>query len=733
MVENGIRPDENFESSLTVHNLRGEVRKVVFESSDGAYSVLKVIDDQGVEHTVTGPIFGAYAGQGVEVSGSWERHKEHGRQFKARDYKFVLPTTSTGVERYLASGIIPGIGPKLAKCIVNKFQANSLDIMDRYSARLKEIPGFGKKRVAMIKKAWDEHAERRNVYIYMQGLGISAAYCARIYKTYGDTAGEIVRENPYQLADDVKGIGFLMADKVAASQGIGKDNPQRLAAGVLYALKQLRMSGHTCYPEEDFFKYAGELLDVDSQGVSEGLKVAIEAEKAVADPSVLPGHRMIYDEGMFRAENELPKILNRLLAVRSHRGAKILGVKTPPTISLSEEQMHAVERVGHGPISIITGGPGVGKTTVVSEIVRRASAANLKVYLAAPTGRAAKRLSESSKKNAMTIHRMLKWEPAKGHFAYGYKMPLKCDLLIVDEVSMLDLPLAVYLFRAVELEATVVLVGDSDQLPSVGPGKVLDDLIRSGRFPVTRLSQIFRQGEGSRIIVNAHAVNAGRIPEIPRTAPNELADFYWIEQEDPEQVVDLIARMVKDRIPQRFGFQSMTDIQILTPMNRGGCGTRTLNELLQHELNPGHKPQFKIGEKTFKAGDKVMQTSNNYDKNVFNGDMGRIHNVNLRDKEFFVRYDSSIVQYGFDEADQITLAYAITVHKSQGSEFPCVIVPMLGQHYMMLQRKLLYTAMTRAKKLLILIGSKKAVSMSVRNTTLEPRYSMLLQRLNKGE
>ncbi len=720
-------------AGLTEHTLHGEVSRVVYENDDQSYTVLRMIDHQGVEHTVVGSIFGAYQGQGIEVSGVWESHKEHGRQFRAKSYKFVLPTTNKGIESYLASGIIPGIGPKRARDIVAHFGLRTLEIMDRYSSRLKEVRGLGKKTVDGIRKAWAEHADRRNLYIYLQGLGISTAYCQRIYRVYGSQAGEVVKENPYRLAADVDGIGFKMADRIALQLGIGKNDEKRLAAGAVFALDQLQMSGHVCYPEEDFCNYCAEILEVGDEEARRGMAAAEKAGMLMIDQfkSAKTGtvKRLVYDRSMNSAETELPILVKMLADAKNPRGRKILQFQSPSKLELSDEQRNAVERAGYYPLSIITGGPGVGKTTVVGEIVRRAKVARLTVALAAPTGRAAKRLTESSGIEAKTIHRLLIWDPSEKKFVYGRERQMKCDLLIVDEVSMLDLSLAVHLFRAIRPGTSVVLVGDADQLPSVGPGRVLHDFIKSRKFALTHLSKIYRQGEGSRIITNAHRVNAGQLPEIPDTNQQELQDFYWIEQDDPEQVVEMIQIMVKERIPKRFAFNPMRDIQVLTPMNRGSCGTKTLNMVLQEALNHGDKPQFKSGERIFKAGDRVMQTVNNYDKNVFNGDLGRICHIDSSEKVFRVRFEGIEVQYEFVESDQLTLAYATTVHKSQGSEFPVVVTPLLTQHFMMLQRNLLYTAMTRAKKLLVLIGSRKAVAMAVKNARLEPRFSMLLARL----
>lgn len=720
-------------SSLTEHKLVGEISRVVFNNEENGYSVLRLIDQQGVEHTVVGEIPGAFEGQGVEVKGKWELHKEHGRQFRASEHRFVLPTTVEGIKRYLSSGVVQGIGPKIAECIVDAFGLRTLEIMDNHSARLLEVPGFGKKRLEMVRDAWKEQARRRDIFVFLQGLGVTNAYCLRIYKRYGDQAAEIVKEDPYRLADEVDGIGFILADRIASALGVGKIDDKRLASGVRFALSQINQNGHVCYPEREFVKQTAELLGVDETNVIGGLELAIERRQVAVEPgprnSSYAGDRLVYDYRLWRTEIELAGRINAIASQPRHAGQRIRRSREASTINFSDEQLSGVDNVSRCAVSVITGGPGVGKTTVVGELVRGAVEARLKIYLAAPTGRAAKRLSESCGRKAMTIHRMLKWDPVEKKFVYGERSQLPCDLLIVDEVSMLDLSLALHLFRAVNVGTTVVFVGDVDQLPSVGPGNVLRDLIDSGCCPVTRLTKIYRQGEGSRIIPNAHAVNHGRMPDL-RTPPKQLkTDFYWIEKEEPDDVIDLITKMVKERIPQRFGFHPTIDIQVLTPMNRGSCGTKILNETLQKALNSGHKPQFSIGERVFKSGDKVMQISNNYDKNVFNGDMGVIKHIDSGTKSFRVAFEGFQVVYEYEEAEQLTHAYAVTVHKAQGSEFPAVIVPVLTQHYVMLRRNLLYTAMTRAKKLLVLVGSRKAVSIAVGNFQVEPRHTLLLQRL----
>lgn len=716
--------EEETPGGLTTQMLSGEIIRVVYENEDKTYTVFRLVDRQGVEHTVTGNIFGAYAGRDIELSGHWESHPEYGRQFRADSYRFLLPSTPEGITRYLGSGAIPGIGPKNAKSIVDRFGAQTLEILSHSSGRLREVRGLGKKRIEQIRQSWQSHSRQRDIFIFLQGLGISTAFCMRIYRQYGDAAAEKVRANPYQLISDIDGIGFIMADRIAAGLNITKNAPFRIRAGINYTLDQLSAAGHVCYPKIDFLQFATKTLDVPMEEVVAELSCAVSSKQIV----IIPDHEhgeLVFSRLLYIAEHETSKIMVQLAMTKKFAGLRMAQIKTSPRLALSEEQFSAVMQVCREPLNIITGGPGVGKTTVIGEIVRRAKAAKLKTYMAAPTGRAARRMSESTGSPAQTIHRMLKWDPAARNFVFNAQKPLPCDLLIVDEVSMLDCLLAWSLFSAVKPGTSVILVGDADQLPSVGPGKVLNALIESQIIKTTHLSKIFRQGAGSQIIMNAHRVNAG-VPPLRNRAKSELTDFYWIEQDDTEKTLDIIKKLVAERIPKRFGLNPVDDIQILTPMNRGSCGTLNLNAVLQDTLNPGLKPHFKIGERIFKAGDKLMQISNNYEKNVFNGDMGRLAHINFREKKFIVMFDSNqSVEYNMFEADQLSLAYAVTVHKAQGSEFPAVIMPLLSQHHMMLQRNLLYTGMTRAKKLLILIGDRRSVAMAVNNIRQAPRFTHL--------
>ncbi len=708
---------------FSAHPVRGEIRRVVYENAEGTYAVLRMAGDDDREFTAVGPLCQLTPGQSLEMTGGWEKHEEYGRQFRVASFRPVMPATRAGLIRFLGSGAIPGIGPKTAEQIVNRFGSETLHVLDHESRRLREIPGIGQQKAKRIISAWRASAARRDIFIFLQGLGITPAFCQKLYLRYGAQTVDVIRANPYRLAEEVDGIGFLKADAIAAELGIAKDSPERMNAAAVFTMNQETTNGHVCLPEEYFIHATAELAGQPPELARCGI------DRALNRRQIVKLNDCYYTAALARAETELPGLVQTLAAAKRFAGTRCTAIPhAADGIVLGEKQQLAAERVMLAPLGIITGGPGVGKTTVLGEIVRRAKHARLRIAAAAPTGRAAKRLCESTGLGAKTLHRLLVFDPQSGRFGYDQSNHLPYDLVIVDECSMLDLMLALALFRAIAPGTSVLLVGDHDQLPSVGPGRVLADFIASGLFLTTHLDQVFRQASGSRIILNAHRINRGTLPE-KNPAGTELSDFYWIEQDDPERVLDLIVRMNTERIPQRFGLDPVDDVQILTPMNRGSCGTQTLNAALQQVLNTGSKPSFQLGDRLFKQDDKVMQISNNYDKAVYNGDLGRIARIEPAKKKFSVIFDRRVVEYDFTDADQLTIAYAATVHKSQGSEFPAVILPLLTQHYMMLQRNLLYTAVTRARKLLVLIGSRKAVEMAVRNARQAPRYSLLLERL----
>ncbi|MFO7820585.1 MAG: ATP-dependent RecD-like DNA helicase [Lentisphaeria bacterium] len=723
--------DSRDQIAATESKVSGEVLRVVFASDDGQYTVLRLLDDRQREITLVGPVSGIHEGQDIEARGRWEKHPEHGRQFRVKEFRAILPTSEKGIERYLASGLIHGVGPKLAERIVQHFGIKTLDILENYSARLNEVEGLGKKKIRQIRAGWREHAERRDTFIFLQGLGLSPRRCATIFNEYGASAAEVVRSNPYKLASAIHGIGFLTADRIASELGISKDNPIRLEAGTVHTLEKLADDGHVCFPLDKLIERTAELLEIDLAQAEFGLTRAEKNGTVVIDPGRETGAAArVYHRRFHNAETQLAAFLRRLLAYPASMGADTLNFRGRNYEMLNDDQRQAVQQAFQHHVSIITGGPGVGKTTVVGEIVRAARGAGRKVYLAAPTGRAAKRLGESSGLTAKTIHRMLKWEPQKRGFVHNQDRPLKCDMLIVDEVSMLDVNLANSLFAAVSPETHVVLVGDRDQLPSVGPGAVLHDLISCGRIPSINLTEIYRQGAGSRIVLNAHRINKGQTPDLNQPQSAAKTDFYWIDEEDPERVVDIIKRMACQRIPQKFRFNPRTDIQILAPMNNGICGTLSLNKTLQASLNPSDKTQFRSGDRMFRPHDRVMQIVNNYDKGVFNGELGSLTRIDFKQKTFQVMYDTGTVEYQWNEADQIKHAYAVTVHKSQGSEFPVVIMPILTQHYIMLQRNLVYTGMTRARRLLVCVGTRKALNIAIRNNKPLLRYTRLTERLH---
>lgn len=715
-------------TSPGMEKLSGEVERILFVNPDNQYCVIRILTPERKHETMCGIGIGVREGEFVEGSGRWVEHPEYGRQFKAEIIGTVLPESKLGLKRFLSSGVIPGIGAKTAAAIVDYFGDQTYDILTNHPNRLREIPKMGMKKLAVIRDAWQQYGERRNGAIFLQGLGITPAYCARLFRHYGDNAAQIVRNNPYKLAQDVNGIGFARADQIAMSLGIKSDSPERLCAGAVYALENQTMNGHCCCPRELLQQEIAELLKVDSTSALQAMAYAIDKHRIIVDDD------MVYLPYLLKYECELPRHIRRLAEIKKFSGLVMKKVPIRPELSLSDEQLAAVEAVSENPLVIITGGPGVGKTTVLGEIVRRAKRAGLRLSLAAPTGRAAKRLSEATGENARTLHRLLGYEPEENTFQYDQEKPLECDILLVDEVSMLDLPLALALFRAVRSGCTLVLIGDADQLPSVGPGRVLADLLESCEFfAVCRLTKIFRQGSESLIVTNAHRVNRGLLPEAGEGSKgDDLRDFYWIEQDEPTAALKVVEKLLK-RIPERFHFDPIEAVQILTPMNRGTCGTVSLNTELQKQLNPGKKDFLDTGERIFKLDDKVMQISNNYDKNVFNGDMGIIRYVNARERVIAVRFDSErLIKYTSDEFSELVHAYAVTVHKSQGCEFPAVIITLLSQHYMMLGRNLLYTAMTRAKKLLIIVGSRKALEMSVNNYRTEVRYTRLIERIKKA-
>jgi exodeoxyribonuclease V alpha subunit len=722
------------QNESTREPLAGLVERVTFHSPDSGFCVLRVLVRGHREPvTVLGTVAAIQAGEQIQASGTWENHRDHGLQFKAAFLKATLPTTLAGIEKYLGSGLIRGIGPVYAEKLVKAFGEGVFDLIEANPERLKEIPGVGPIRIQRIVAGWAEQKAIREIMLFLQSHGVSTARAVRIYKTYGADAIPLVTENPYRLAKDIRGIGFKSADQVAQKLGIEKTSMLRARAGITYALLEAVHDGHCALPEDELLSLAGSLLEISREPLAEAL--GLEVAEGNVTAGTIGGRGCVFLPHLWQAEQAIAERIRALVAGVPpwpvlDAGKAIPWVEGKLGVTLAASQRAAAEQALASKVMVITGGPGVGKTTLVNSILKILGAKGVEVALAAPTGRAAKRLSESTGLPAKTLHRLLEFDPAGGGFKRGPDHPLACDLLVVDEMSMVDVPMMASLLKAVPDRAAVILVGDVDQLPSVGPGQVLADLIAADIVPVTRLTEIFRQAAESRIIVNAHRINSGQMPEWI-TSKDVPSDFYFIEAQEPEEAAGRILEVVRNRIPQRFGLDPVRDIQVLCPMNRGGVGARALNVELQAALNPGgpDEPSVERFGNTFRVGDKVMQIVNDYEKETFNGDIGRVAAINLEANEVAIVFDGRVVLYPFGELDEVMLAYAVTIHKSQGSEFPAVVIPLMTQHYAMLARNLLYTGVTRGRKLVVLVGQRKAVSIAVREVRDRCRWSKLREWL----
>jgi exodeoxyribonuclease V alpha subunit len=715
--------------------IEGTLERIVYSNEENHYTVAQLLPEGGARRTepvtIVGNLAALNVGESVRALGRWVNHKQFGRQFSVERFESVLPRTVVGIKKYLGSGLIKGIGNTFAERIVEKFGERTLEVIDLFSARLREVDGIGPERAKRIKEAWTAQKSVRDIMIFLQGHGIGSAHAAKIYKQYGENAIAVVRENPYRLARDISGIGFRTADGIAANLGIEKDSIHRLKAGVVHTLERATDEGHTCLPREGLMEAARELLEAEIAPIENAIKLlALGGDVVVEDDYVYLTRLYKSERGVATKIHELRAAPLTLPSIDLDKA--LIWVQQKTSVELASAQQNAIKTALTSKISVITGGPGVGKTTIVNSIVKILQAKNSKVLLAAPTGRAAKRMSEATGAPAQTIHRLLKYEPHEGGFTHNEQRPLKGDMIIIDETSMLDIPLAHHLLKAIPLAASVVLVGDVDQLPSVGPGNFLRDLIDSDRVPVVRLTEIFRQAKNSFIITNAHRVNEGQMPVLD--APQE-SDFFFIAEEQPEKVLATIKTLCHERVRKKFGFDPMRDVQVLTPMHKGLCGSENLNRELQATLNPSGPTVQRLG-RTYRVGDRVMQVRNNYDKDVFNGDLGRVKKLDLIEQQVIVEIDepgskdsSREVPYEFTDMDELLPAYAISVHKSQGNEYPCVIVPLLTQHFVLLQRNLLYTAITRGKKLVILVGSTKALAIAIRNNKTAARFSRLRERL----
>jgi exodeoxyribonuclease V alpha subunit len=719
-------------SSTPAERLSGSVERVTFHSEDSGFCVLRVkVRGQRELITVVGTTASVTPGEYIECEGNWINDRSYGQQFKTSRLNVIPPSTLEGIEKYLGSGMVKGIGPHFAAKLVRAFGEKVFDIIEQSPERLTELDGIGPKRKARVTEAWAEQKTIREIMVFLQSHGVGTARAVRIYKTYGDTAIIQVQENPYRLALDIHGIGFKTADIIAQRLGIPPDSLIRARAGVRHVLQELAGDGHCAAVRESLIEQSAALLTIPDAIIKQAIGLEIEADNLIAE--MIDSQPCLFLTPLQRAETGVASHLKRLLAGRSVWGSidterAIPWVEDRTGMKLSQSQRIAVGQAVNGKLTVITGGPGVGKTTVVNSILQILRAKRIKVLLCAPTGRAAKRFSESTRIEAKTIHRLLEFDPKKQRFKRDSEHPLDADLVVMDEVSMIDVVLMNQLLRAIPDRAAVLMVGDADQLPSVGPGAVLADMLTAQKIPAVRLTEIFRQAATSQIIVNAHRINQGWMPEQPKDE-QALSDFYFIPADTPEEIHDKLLSVVTERIPKRFGFHPVRDIQVLTPMNRGGLGARSLNIELQQALNADSEPKISRFGWSFAPGDKVIQTVNNYDKEVFNGDIGRVSAIDNEEGLISIDFDGRQVDYEFGELDEVALAYATSVHKAQGSEYPVVVMPISTQHYMLLERNLLYTGVTRGKQLVVIIGQKKALAMAVKTIRSTHRLTNLAARL----
>ena len=703
--------------------LRCVVERITYQNPENGYSVLKVkVKGYNDLVTLVGNLLEVPVGSVLLCRGEWKVDKRYGSQFVAATWEETMPATVYGIEKYLGSGLVKGIGPRFARAIVQRFGTETIDIIETEIERLYEVPNIGRKRVAKIRESWEKQKDIKNVMLFLQGYGVSTAYAAKIYREYGKESIDKVRENPYRLADDIWGIGFKTADGIAAKMGYEKEDPRRCRSGILYTLGELSDEGHVYAGEEQLVKTAGQLLEAGETAIRDTLAGMLQAEDLILDKDA------IYLPPFYHAECGTSR---RLRDLAESTGRSLFdGLFDPSSltaetgIEYDEVQLAAIRQAVTSKVMVLTGGPGTGKTTTTQGIIAALKKAGLRVLLAAPTGRAAKRMSEATGMEAKTIHRLLEYNPQDG-YKRNDENPLEGDALIVDECSMIDILLMNNLLKAVPVGMRLVFVGDIDQLPSVGAGNVLRDVIDSQRIPVVRLVRIFRQAQKSRIVMNVHTINQGRFPD---TSNGRDTDFFFMREDDPERAAETIVRLVKERLPRAYR-ESPDRIQVLTPMQRGVVGAANLNLLLQQALNPSG-PSLGRGGYTYRQGDRVMQLRNNYAKEVFNGDLGYIREVDTEERMLTVDFDGKKVEYDVTELDELTLAYATTIHKAQGSEYPIVVMPVLMTHFVMLQRNLIYTGITRAKKICVLLGAAKALAYAVRNVSVLKRNTRLKERLN---
>lgn len=703
--------------------LRCVVERITFQNAENGYSVMKV-KVKGYDDLVTlvGNLLEVPAGAVLLCEGEWRVDKRYGQQFQCETWEEVMPATAYGIEKYLGSGLVKGIGPKFAKLIVGHFGTDTIEVIETDIERLYEVPGIGKKRVKKIRESWEKQKDIKNVMLFLQGFGVSTAYAAKIYRQYGKESIDNVKENPYRLADDIWGIGFKTADGIARKMGYEMNDERRLRSGLIYTLNQLADEGHCYAEEEQLIATAKQLLEADEECIRTAMTHAIETEDLMLDGTA------IYLPPFYYAECGTANRLNTLVHTKEAGSIftarfDLAKLQRETGIEYDEVQVEAIRQAIASKVMVLTGGPGTGKTTTTKAIIAALQSAGMRILLAAPTGRAAKRMSEATGMEAKTIHRLLEYNPQDG-YKRNDENPLEGDALIVDECSMIDIILMNNLTKALPTTMRLVLVGDIDQLPSVGAGNVLRDIIDSGVIPVVRLTRIFRQAQSSRIVMSAHAINRGCFPDISN---GQHTDFFFMKQEEPEKVAETIVSLVCDRLPKAYR-QPNANIQVLTPMQRGVVGAANLNMALQQALNHNTAALVRGGY-TFKEGDRVMQLRNNYDKDVYNGDLGYVRSVDMEERTLTVDFDGQMVEYEASELDELTLAYATTIHKSQGSEYPIVVMPVLMTHYVMLQRNLIYTGITRAKKICVLVGQTKALAYAIHNMKVLKRNTRLKERL----
>lgn len=699
----------------------GYVESVVYASEDKGFTVARLKEPKkSTLTTIVGIMPTLQPGESIRCKGTWKNHPHHGVQFEVAECAFQAPSDLIGIQKYLESGMIKGIGKVYAERIVSQFGLNTLEVIDHTPDQLFNVPGIGKKRVETIISCWQEQRAIREVMIFLRSHGVSPAYAQKIFKTYGDKSIEKVSSNPYALAKEIHGIGFKTADAIAHDLGISKESPLRIDAGIEHLLWELSNEGHVCYPKQEFIPLAKELLESTEEVIEERLQQLTQKGEIVFE------HQKIWVKPLYLAEKGIAREMARLCQAPSllravDHAKAVKWAEEKLSLTLAIQQKEAVIAGISEKVLIITGGPGTGKSTITKAILAINEKLSPKILLAAPTGRAAKRMSEITHKKAFTIHALLEMDFKMGGFKHNRDNPLECDLIIIDEVSMVDTLLMNHLLKAIPSHARLILIGDIDQLPSVGAGNVLKDMIQSERLLVYPLTQIFRQAAGSKIVTNAHFINKGLMPQL-RAQPKD--DFFFISVETPEMICNTICDLVLHRLPRKYRFHRFDDIQVLSPMKRGVIGSENLNQVLQQVLNPHPSPLMRMG-RSFHPGDKVMQIRNNYQKQVYNGDVGKILAIDEKEETIKIGFDEKIVCYDFSEIDELMLAYAVSIHKYQGSECPCIIIPIHTSHFKLLFRNLLYTGITRGKKLVILVGCKKALSIAVNKVDASMRHTGL--------